>query len=91
MALKNAEEQADFCRMFSNSSRIRILRLLVNSELSVTEIAHNIGASLQNTSQHLRLMKANGFVKTRREGTSIYYSLTSKVDKDNCNLVSDNS
>lgn len=90
MPLKDAEEQAEFCRMFSNASRIRILRLLVSTELSVSEIASDIGSSLQNTSQHLRLMKANGFVKSRREGVSIYYSLTSKIDLDNCRLISEN-
>lgn len=91
MPIKSAEEQADYCRMFSNASRIRILRVLVNNELSVTDIATKITTSLQNTSQHLRLMKANGFLKTRRDGRTIYYSLTSKIDLDTCKLISEKS
>ena len=91
MQLKSAEEQANYCRMFSNASRIRIVRELAHNELSVTDIAIKITASLQNTSQHLRLMKANGFVKTRRDGATIYYSLTSKIDLDNCKLISETS
>ena len=91
MPLKNAEEQASFCRMFSNACRVRIMRVLVNNELSVTDIATKITASIQNTSQHLRHMKSNGFVRSRRDGATIYYSLTSKIDLDNCKLISEKS
>lgn len=89
MPYKNVEEQAEFCKIFGNVSRIQIVRLLVNNELSVTDISNEINSSLPNTSQNLRLMKANGFVKSRREGRTIYYSLTQKIDVDNCRLITD--
>ena len=68
-----AEEQADLLRVFSNPKRILILWALSGKELSVSDIATAIDASIQNTSQHLRLMKEKNLLKFRREGHSICY------------------
>lgn len=68
-----AEEQADYCRIFGNSRRVMILWTLGTEEMSVGDIASEVGASIQNTSQHLRLMKDKGILKSRRDGQTIYY------------------
>jgi DNA-binding transcriptional ArsR family regulator len=47
----------------------------MENEMSVNEIAESIEASVQNTSQHLRLMKSSGILNTRRDGQTIYYRI----------------
>jgi DNA-binding transcriptional ArsR family regulator len=78
------EEQAEIHQILSNPSRLLILCSLAQKELSVSEIAEEIGASLQNTSQHLRLMKDKGVVEGRREGQTIFYQIASSEVGDNC-------
>jgi DNA-binding transcriptional ArsR family regulator len=70
-----AESQAEIYRIFSHSNRIQIFWLLMENEMSVNEIAESIEASVQNTSQHLRLMKSSGIFDTRRDGQTIYYRI----------------
>jgi DNA-binding transcriptional ArsR family regulator len=73
---RQAQMVADFCGTFNNVYRILILWLLQeNEEMAVNQIAKEIGATGQNASQHLRLMKDRGYLATRRDGTTIYYRL----------------
>jgi ArsR family transcriptional regulator len=72
--LKLAAQQADICRIFGNVTRILILWALDNKEMS-GEIARAIDTSLQNASQHLRLMKDRGILASRRDGHRIYYRI----------------
>jgi ArsR family transcriptional regulator len=60
---------------------------VAGAEKSVTEIAEAIGASLQNTSQHLHLMKEKGILCSRREAQTIYYSLAKTNIAENCLLL----
>jgi DNA-binding transcriptional ArsR family regulator len=70
-----AKRQAALCRAVGNSRRLIILWMLSKEELSVNEIAERAGSSLQNISQHLRLLKNSGIVTTRRSGQTIYYQI----------------
>ena len=70
-----AEQQADIYRVFGNATRLRILWSLADQELSVGEIAAAAETSLQNTSQHLRLMQDKGILTSRRESQTIYYRI----------------
>jgi DNA-binding transcriptional ArsR family regulator len=79
-----AEHQAAFCRVLGNPQRIMILWLLAERERSVSEIALAIGASLQNTSQHLRIMGFNNLVESRREHQNVYYHLAENDLTSNC-------
>ena len=81
------EEQAQIHHILSNSWRILILRALETQEKSVGEIADTIGATLQNTSQHLRLMKDKGMLESRREGQTIYYRITDSELGTKCKLM----
>jgi DNA-binding transcriptional ArsR family regulator len=78
------EGQAEIHQILSNSSRLRILCALEQKEMSVGEIAEQIGATLQNTSQHLRLMKDKGVVESRREGQTIFYQIADSEIGENC-------
>jgi DNA-binding transcriptional ArsR family regulator len=79
--------QAAFCKVFGNARRVQILWTLLDHELSVGEIAAAVDASLQNTSQHLHLMKDKGILSSRREGQTIYYSVADNDQLRNCPLV----
>jgi len=67
---------ADMCKVFSNSTRLEILNLLKDKELSVTELIEKTGLSQANISQHLSIMKSKGIVTSNRKGKNIYYKLT---------------
>ncbi len=79
-----AEQQASLCKVMGNSRRLLILWQLSNDELSVNEIAAQVGSTLQNVSQHLSVLKKNGIVITRREGQVIYYRLADHECVRNC-------
>jgi ArsR family transcriptional regulator len=81
------EEQAEIFQLLSNASRILIMKSLQTQEMSVGEIAGQIGATLQNTSQHLRLMKDKGFVEFRRDGQTVYYQLASNRLSEKCKMI----
>lgn len=83
-----AQEQAEFCGIFSNSRRIQIVWAIGNRELTVSEISEEIKASMQNTSQHLRLMKNKGVLQSRRDGREIYYRIANTEISQNCPVVS---
>ncbi len=67
---------AEMCKVFSNPTRLEILNLLRNKELSVTELIEKTGLSQANISQHLSIMKSKGIVTSNRRGKNIYYKIT---------------
>ena len=82
-----AIKQAAFCEVFGNPTRVLILWALGEREMSVSDIALTIKASLQNTSQHLRLMKDKGILVSRRERQMVYYRIAENELIHNCQLV----
>ena len=66
---------AEMCKVFSNATRIEMLNLLRDKELSVTELIRRTRLSQANISQHLSIMKAKGIVTSKRRGKNIYYRL----------------
>ena len=70
------EIHAEMCKAFSNPTRLEILDLLRNNELSVTELMEKTKLSQANISQHLSIMKSKGIVTSKRNGKNIYYKLT---------------
>lgn len=69
---------ADFCSMFSNEKRLTILWKLSEKEYSVGELAKELGISIPNTSQHLRIMRDKGAVLERKVGQSVFYRIANK-------------
>ena len=88
--ISRAQEQAEFCGILGNSHRIQIVWALGDRELTVSKIAEEINASLQNTSQHLRLMKIKGVLRSRRDGREIYYSIVDNNVTRACPVISKN-
>jgi len=63
-------------KALASGRRAEIVDVLAQGERSVEEVADEIGQSVANTSQHLQLLLRAGLVRTRRDGTRIYYVLT---------------
>lgn len=82
-----AENQAELCRVFANPRRVLIAWTLIEQEKSVSEIAATVGLSLQNTSQHLHLMKERGVLDSRREAQTIYYRIAENELAKSCPLL----
>jgi rhodanese-related sulfurtransferase/DNA-binding HxlR family transcriptional regulator len=68
---------AGVARALGSGRRAEIVDVLAQGERSVDEVAGELGQSVANTSQHLQQLLRHGLVRTRREGTRIYYSLAS--------------
>lgn len=78
-SMPNDEELIDLSelfKIFGDSTRIRILYSLLVSEMCVCDIATLLGMSQSAISHQLRLLKQSGLVKYRREGKTVFYSLT---------------
>src|SRR4030042_4625736 len=75
MEQKLYELHAQMCQVFTSPKRLEILNLLRNKELSVGELIKLVKIRQSNLSQHLGILREKGIVRTRREGTSVYYSL----------------
>jgi DNA-binding transcriptional ArsR family regulator len=85
--LELARQQAEICKVFGNVNRITILWVLGNQEMSVGDIAEAINTSLQNASQHLRLMKDRGILTSRRKGHTIYYRIAGNELMEGCRIL----
>ena len=64
-------------KALANGRRAEIVDVLANGERSVEALADEIHQSVANTSQHLQILKSAGLVSARREGTHIFYGLSS--------------
>jgi len=69
------ERHAEFCKMFSNPKRLRILHLLKDGEYSVSEISEETDIAQPTVSQHLRKMRDQGVVTKRDAGLNNYYAI----------------
>ena len=73
------EEQAglivEVFRMLADATRIQILWALTDAESSVNELAGRVGKPAPSVSQHLAKLRMARLVRTRRSGTTIFYSL----------------
>lgn len=68
---------ADLFRALANPTRLQILELLgVAGSMTVSEIQQRLEVGPANVSQHLAVLRAQGLVTTRREGTNIWYTVS---------------
>lgn len=66
---------ADFFKMFSDSTRIRIIAALLNNEMCVCDIAFLLNMTKSAISHQLRMLRQTKLVKYRKKGKIVYYSL----------------
>ena len=66
---------ADLFKVFSDTTRIKILFSLMGGERCVADIAETIGATQSAVSHQLRILKTSRLVKFQRDGKNVLYSL----------------
>lgn len=62
-------------RMLADPTRVQVLWALVGREMSVNDLAEHVGKPAPSVSQHLAKLRMARLVRTRREGTTIFYTL----------------
>jgi DNA-binding transcriptional ArsR family regulator len=67
--------QAKYFRALGDPTRLHILELVRDRELSVNEIVERVGTSQPRVSAHLACLRWCGFVTTRREHRTVHYRL----------------
>ncbi len=65
-------------KALAHPTRIQIVKLLRNGEMCVCNILPNLDSEQSNTSQHLTILKNQGIVESRKEGSKVIYSIKNK-------------
>lgn len=71
-------ETSELFSMLGDVSRLRILQALITTELCVCDLASILNVSSSAVSHQLRLLRAQGMVRCRKDGKVAYYSLADK-------------
>lgn len=66
---------AELYKIFGDSTRIKILYVLLESEMCVCDISTLIGVSQSAISHQLRQLRRANLIKPRRDGKTVFYSL----------------
>ncbi|WP_246042517.1 MULTISPECIES: metalloregulator ArsR/SmtB family transcription factor [Streptomyces] len=69
--------KAEFFKTLGHPVRIRVLELLSEREHAVAEMLAEVGIEAASLSQQLAVLRKANLVLTRREGSTVYYRLTS--------------
>lgn len=78
MDLESVEQTAEQFKALADKTRLRILGLLREREVCVCDLTEVLQISQPGVSQHLRRLKQTGFVKERKGGQWVYYSLNNR-------------
>ena len=65
---------AGVLKLLADPTRLKIVWALLHGEHSVNELADHVGARPPAVSQHLAKLRAAGLVRTRRDGTRVFYA-----------------
>ena len=72
----NAQQAEQFLKLMANKNRLMVLCSLLSGELSVGQLNERVPLAQSALSQHLASLRKADMVTTRRDGHTIYYSLT---------------
>ena len=78
MVDNEVKELALLLKSISHPIRLKILCLLQDGELSVSEIREEVATSGANISQHLNIMRNQGIISSRKEANFIYNKIADK-------------
>ncbi|MFH1031546.1 MAG: metalloregulator ArsR/SmtB family transcription factor [Chloroflexota bacterium] len=79
--------QAEICKTMADPNRLMLLHELRDGEKSVSQLVSALRLPQSNVSRHLAVLRERSIVLTRREGTTIYYRLSSPKIGEACDLV----
>ena len=84
---------SELFKIFGDSTRIKIINILIGGEQCVNEISDKINVSQSAVSHQLRILKASKLVKYRKEWNMIYYSIDDdhieKIFKMGCEHINE--
>ena len=75
LSLDTLFELSEFFKFFGDTTRIRIIEILLSGEISVNEIAEKLQLGQSAVSHQLRILRTAGLVKPRRVGRTVFYAL----------------
>ncbi len=79
---------AEMCKALAHEHRLAIMYALSDgSERCVSDLAAYAGISVHNVSQHLRVLKERGLVRSRKEAQTVFYSITNLKLVQACTLI----
>ena len=67
---------SEFFKIFGDTTRLRILDVLLNKDMNVTEIANLLNKSQSSISHQLKNLRASNLVRTEKVGQSVIYSIS---------------
>ena len=70
------ELRTTILKALANLTRICIMEKLREGPHSVTQLTERVGSDISTVSKHLSTLKSAGLIEDKKEGTSVYYSLT---------------
>lgn len=79
--------QAEISKTLAHPLRIALLHTLKDGEKTVNELVEILNASQSNISQHLALMRQRQMVKTRKNGSSVYYRVANPKISEACDIM----
>ena len=68
--------KSEFFKVLAHPARIHVLEILANGECSVTELTERVGLEGSHMSQQLGVLRRAGLVQPRKDGSTVYYSLS---------------
>jgi DNA-binding transcriptional ArsR family regulator len=78
---------AELCKALANEHRQALLHAIGDGEKCVGDLAAEIGISVHNVSQHLRVLKERRLVESRKEGQTVFYRVTNMKFIQACALI----
>ena len=81
------EMHAEMCQALANQHRLAIMYALKDGEKCVGDVAAELDISVHNVSQHLRILRQRLLVRSRKEGQTVYYSVTNPKFVQACGLI----
>jgi DNA-binding transcriptional ArsR family regulator len=71
----HADMVVEVFRMLADATRVQLLWALIGGELKVNDLAERVGKPAPSVSQHLAKLRMARLVRTRRDGTQVFYRL----------------
>ena len=81
------EMHAELCKALANEHRLAILFALGSGERCVSDLAVVLGIPIHKVSQHLRILRERMLVRPRKDGKTVYYSITNPRFIEGCTLI----
>ena len=78
---------AELCKALASEHRQALLHAIGDGEKCVGDLAAEIGISVHNVSQHLRVLKERKLVASRKEAQTVYYHVTNMKFIEACALI----